>query len=88
MQYIILIYGDERNFAQMANDPEAQKAMYAAYSRYGAEMREAGVLRGEDESLSKPARRDTQPIEAVAGVGRKAAIADPDGNLITFAEVG
>jgi len=49
MQYVILIYGDEKNFAQMANDPEAQKAMYAAYSRYGGEMREAGVLRGGAE---------------------------------------
>jgi predicted enzyme related to lactoylglutathione lyase len=28
----------------------------------------------------------TQPIEAIAGVGRKATIADPDGNLITFAQ--
>jgi len=46
MQYIILIYGDEQRFAQLAKDPEAQKAMYAAYSRYGADMREAGVLRG------------------------------------------
>ncbi|HEY1368776.1 MAG TPA: VOC family protein [Gaiellaceae bacterium] len=28
----------------------------------------------------------TQPIEIVPEVGRKAAIADPDGNLVTFAE--
>jgi hypothetical protein len=49
MQYIILIYGQERDFAQLAKDPEAQKAMYAAYSRYGADMREAGVLRGGAE---------------------------------------
>ena len=49
MQYMILIYGDERNFATLANDPEAQKQMYAAYTRYGADMREAGVLRGGAE---------------------------------------
>jgi hypothetical protein len=49
MQYIILIYGDEQRFAQLAKDPEAQKAMYAAYSAYGADMREAGVLRGGAE---------------------------------------
>jgi hypothetical protein len=49
MHYLILIYGDEKRFAQMADDPEAQKALYAAYSRYGADMREAGVLRGGAE---------------------------------------
>ena len=49
MQYLILIYGDEKNFAMMANDAEAQKQMYAAFTRYGADMREAGVLRGGAE---------------------------------------
>lgn len=49
MQYMILIYGDEKGFAAMAAHPEAQQAMYAAYGRYGAEMREAGVLRGGAE---------------------------------------
>lgn len=49
MQYMILIYGDEQNFAMMANDPEAQKQMYAAFMRYGTDMREAGVLRGGAE---------------------------------------
>jgi len=49
MQYLILIYGDEQRFAQMANDPAAQKTIYAAYSAYGAEMRAAGVLRGGAE---------------------------------------
>ena len=49
MQYMILIYGDERNFAALANDAEAQKQMYAAYTRYGTDMREAGVLRGGAE---------------------------------------
>ena len=49
MQYMILIYGDEKRFAMMAGNPEAQKQMYAAFSKYGADMREAGVLRGGAE---------------------------------------
>lgn len=49
MQYMILIYGDEKNFAMMANNPQAQQQMYAAFTRYGADMREAGVLRGGAE---------------------------------------
>ncbi len=49
MQYMILIYGDESNFAMMANNPQAQAQMYAAFTRYGADMREAGVLRGGAE---------------------------------------
>lgn len=49
MQYMILIYGDEKNFALMANNPEAQKQMYAAFKQYGEAMREAGVLRGGAE---------------------------------------
>ena len=49
MQYMILIYGDEKNFAQMANNPAAQKAMYEAFGKYGGDMRAAGVLRGGAE---------------------------------------
>lgn len=49
MQYMILIYGDEMDFAAMAGHAEAQRATYAAYNRYGADMREAGVLRGGAE---------------------------------------
>ena len=49
MHYIILIYGDEKSFAQMAHDPKAQEQMYAAYGRYGTDMQEAGVLRGGAE---------------------------------------
>ena len=49
MHYIILIYGDEKSFAQMADDKKAQEQMYAAYTRYGADMQEAGVLRGGAE---------------------------------------
>ena len=49
MQYMLLIYGNEKGFAAMAGNPEAQQAMYAAYGRYGADMREAGVMRGGGE---------------------------------------
>ena len=49
MQYMILIYGDEKRFATMAGNPEAQKQMYAAFGKYGADMRAAGVLRGGAE---------------------------------------
>ena len=41
--------GSRSGFATLANDPEAQKQMYAAYTRYGTDMREAGVLRGGAE---------------------------------------
>ena len=49
MQYVILIYGDEKGFAMLADDPAAQQALYAAYSKYGSDMRAAGVLRGGAE---------------------------------------
>lgn len=49
MQYMILIYGDEKNFAMLASNPDAQKQMYAAFRKYGADMRAAGVLRGGAE---------------------------------------
>jgi hypothetical protein len=49
MQYMILIYGDEKNFAMMNNNPEAQKQMYAAFSQYSQAMRTAGVLRSGGE---------------------------------------
>jgi hypothetical protein len=49
MQYMILIYGDEKNFAQMASNPEAQKQMYAAFSQYNKDLRDAGILRGGGE---------------------------------------
>jgi hypothetical protein len=49
MQYMILIYGDEKNFTQMSSNPEAQKQMYAAFSQYNTDMRTAGVLRGGAE---------------------------------------
>jgi len=49
MHYIILIYGDEKNFAMMSEDPKAKEEMYAAFMRYGADMQAAGVLRGGAE---------------------------------------
>jgi len=49
MQYMILIYGDEKNFAMMASDPEAQRQMYAAFSRYSGDLRGAGILRAGAE---------------------------------------
>jgi len=49
MHYIILIYGDEKNFAMMSDDPKAKADMYAAFMRYGADMQAAGVLRGGAE---------------------------------------
>lgn len=49
MQYLILIYGDEKHFAQMASDPASQQQLYAAFRQYGEDMRAAGVLRGGAE---------------------------------------
>ena len=49
MHYMILIYGDEKNFAMMSEDPKAKEEMYAAFMRYGADMQAAGVLRGGAE---------------------------------------
>jgi hypothetical protein len=72
MQYMILIYGDERNFAALANDPEAQKQMYAAYTRYGADMREAGVLRGGCRAEAEPQRDHGAHQERQAGDDRLA----------------
>jgi hypothetical protein len=48
MQYIILIYGDEQQFAQM-RDPAAQQRIYAEYRTYTAALVEAGVMRGGSE---------------------------------------
>ena len=49
MNYMILIYGNEKGFAALATDPAAQRATYAAYNEYGSAMRTAGVLRGGAE---------------------------------------
>ena len=45
MHYIILIYGDEKNFAMMSDDPKAKADMYAAFMRYGADMQAVPGLR-------------------------------------------
>ncbi len=49
MQYMILIYGNESNFALMAGDPVAQQKMYTEYTSYNQAMQQAGVLRGGAE---------------------------------------
>ena len=46
---MILIYGDEKNFALMASDPESQRKMYEAFAGYNTELRGAGVLRAGGE---------------------------------------
>ena len=46
---MILIYGDENNFALLTHNPEAQKQMYAGFTQYNHELREAGVLRAGGE---------------------------------------
>ena len=48
MQYLILIYGDEKQFAQMAST-EAAQAMYAQYKQYNVDLAAAGVVRGGAE---------------------------------------
>ena len=57
MQYMILIYGEEKNFAQLATHPEAAKKIYAAYTQYSKDMRDAGIIRGGSEL--KPASTAT-----------------------------
>ncbi len=47
MQYILLIYGDERIWAAMSQE-EMEKA-YAEHGAYAAEMEAAGVMRGGAE---------------------------------------
>ena len=49
MHYMILIYGDEKNFASLLDDKKALEQLHAAYGRYGADMQAAGVLRGGAE---------------------------------------
>lgn len=47
MKYILLIYGDERSFANMTQ--EQMTAMYAGHRAYGEAMRAAGVMEGGSE---------------------------------------
>ena len=48
MQYMILIYGNENEFAQLAEDAAKQK-MYAAFDRYTSDLKAAGVVRASGE---------------------------------------
>lgn len=47
MQYLILIYGDEKQFAQMSSADVQQ--MYAQYKQYSTDLAAAGVIRGGAE---------------------------------------
>jgi hypothetical protein len=57
MQYAILIYEPEPDFAQRT-DPERRSAYLAPYEAYVAQLREAGVLVG-GEVLRQPATATT-----------------------------
>ena len=48
MEYMILIYGDEKQFAAMADTGAAQQ-VYAQYEKYTADLTAAGVMRGGAE---------------------------------------
>ena len=47
MEYMILIYGDERAWGSL--DEAKLKAMYAEYGTYTQELIKAGVMRGGSE---------------------------------------
>ena len=47
MQYLILIYGDEKKFAEMTSADVQQ--MYAQYKQYSTDLAAAGVIRGGAE---------------------------------------
>ena len=47
MQYMLLIYGDEKHWMKM---PESDmKAMYAAYGTFTKDVMDAGIMRGGSE---------------------------------------
>ncbi len=48
MQYMILIYGNENEFAQLA-DQATKERMYAAFNKYTTDLRAAGVARAGGE---------------------------------------
>ncbi len=60
MQYAILIYETDGDFAQRV-DPEQQAAYIAPYEAYVASLREAGVLVG-GEALRHPATATTVTV--------------------------
>lgn len=47
MQYMLLIYGDEREWTTMSEDDA--KKMYAAYGAYTQELIDSGAMRGGSE---------------------------------------
>lgn len=47
MEYVLLIYGDERAWAAMGK--EEMERMYEAHAAYGKAMGEAGVMKGGAE---------------------------------------
>jgi hypothetical protein len=49
MQYMILIYGIEKNWMNLT--PEQGEAMYAEYRAYSEQLAKAGVIRGGSELL-------------------------------------
>jgi len=48
VQYMILIYGNENEFAQLAQGP-AKERMYAAFEQYSKDLGAAGVIRAGGE---------------------------------------
>lgn len=63
MNYILLIYADPA--AEAALDEAQMQAIYAAHEALGAEMEQAGVLRGGAE-LKPPATATTVRFTGVA----------------------
>jgi hypothetical protein len=47
MEYMLLIYADERDWAALTDQQAAE--VYAAYGRFTAELTSAGILRGGAE---------------------------------------
>ena len=47
MQYIVLIYGNEKGWSSMAK--EGIEQMYAEYRKYSEDLAKAGVMRGGSE---------------------------------------
>jgi hypothetical protein len=57
---MILNYGDEKNFAMMAEDPAAARQMQEAFGKYGGDLRGGGRAQSHpqrDDGLSSRARR-------------------------------
>jgi len=63
----------------LVEDP--RRAGHAVVTLAVADL-DATIAEIEDRGLA------SAPIETIAGAGRKAAVVDPEGNMITFVEVG